>query len=77
MTTRARIPLAALTVALFALIPTLTFAAAASEATQENIELNYWVGGYPTEGVEKLQELADSFYDETGIRVEVTSFPWG
>lgn len=77
MTYRERIPLAALAVALFALIPTLAFAAAAGEAAQENIELNYWVGGYPTEGVEKLQELADSFYDETGIRVEVTSFPWG
>ena len=60
--------MAALAVALFALIPTLAFAAAAGEGAQEEIELNYWVGGYPTEGVEKLQELADSFYDETGIR---------
>ncbi len=42
-----------------------------------NAELKYWVGGYSPQGVKMLREVCDQFTEETGVGVEVTTFPWG
>jgi multiple sugar transport system substrate-binding protein len=43
----------------------------------EKVKLSYWVGGYPTEGINMIRQILAEFEEETGIEVELTTFPWG
>lgn len=43
----------------------------------EKVKLQYWVGGYSPEGIAALREICGQFTKDTGIEVEVTTFPWG